>query len=184
MLQPAANRVAEGEGKRNNPAREVCAELAGGLEIEESRVSAFPAGPGLYEPTHDERTFALLVYVLGIFSGFLAPLIFFIVKRDSKYVSFHALQSLAWHIIYFAVFFGAMIVLFISIFVSVGLSSTNNAKPPLAFFGLFGFVWLIGIGGALFNMVLGIVYAVKANKGEWAPMPLIGNWILRKVVYT
>ena len=63
-------------------------------------LSASP-NAGLYVPTQDERTMALLAHVLGIFAGFLAPLIFFLVKRDSKFVSFHALQSLAWHIIYF-----------------------------------------------------------------------------------
>ena len=146
-------------------------------------MSAFPASQGLYEPTHDEKTFAVLVYVLGIFSGFLAPLIFFIVKRDSKYVSFHALQSLAWHIIYFMLVFGGMIIVFISIFATIASQPANHARPPLAFFGLFGTVWLIAVGGGLLNLILGIVYAVKANRGEWAQIPLIGGWVLRKVIY-
>jgi uncharacterized protein len=146
-------------------------------------MSAFPTGPVLYEPTHDEKTFALLVYVLGIFSGFLAPLIFFIVKRDSKYVMFHALQSLAWHILYFTLVFGGMVVVFISIFTTIATQGANHTRPPLAFFGLFGMVWLIALSGGLLNLILGIVYAVKANRGEWAEIPLIGGWILRKVVY-
>ena len=146
-------------------------------------MSAFPAGAGLYQPTHDEKTFALLVYVLGIFSGFLAPLIFFIVKRDSKFVSFHALQSLAWHIIYFALVFGGMIVMFITIFATIATHPADHSKPPLAFFGFFGMVWLIAIGGGLVNLVLGIIYALKANRGEWAEIPVIGGWILRKVIY-
>ena len=74
----------------------------------EIRLSTYPANAILYAPSHDEKTFALLAHVLGIFSGFIAPLVFFLVKRDSKFVSFHALQSLAWHIIYFALFFGGM----------------------------------------------------------------------------
>jgi len=57
-------------------------------------VSTTRQNPGLYIPTQDEKTFALLAHVLGIFSGFIAPLVFFLVKRDSKFVSFHALQSL------------------------------------------------------------------------------------------
>ncbi len=146
-------------------------------------MSAFPADAGLYQPTHDEKTFALLVYVLGIFSGFLAPLIFFIVKRDSKFVSFHALQSLAWHIIYFALVFGGMIVMFIAIFATIATHPADHGKPPLAFFGFFGMVWLIAIGGGLVNLVLGIIYALKANRGEWAEIPVIGGWILRKVIY-
>jgi uncharacterized protein len=45
-------------------------------------------------PTADERTMALLVHVLAIFSGFLAPLIFYLVKKDSRFVAFHSLQVL------------------------------------------------------------------------------------------
>jgi len=37
---------------------------------------------------------ALLVHVLAIFSGFLAPLIFYLVKKDSRFVAFHSLQVL------------------------------------------------------------------------------------------
>jgi len=146
-------------------------------------LSSFAPGQGLYVPTHDEKTFALLVYVLGIFSGFIAPLVFFLVKRDSKFVAFHALQSLVWHIIYMALLFGGMIVAFITIFATIGFPPADHAHPPLAFFGIFGIVWLIGVGGGLLNLILGIVYSIKAHNGEWAQFPLIGGWIFRKVVY-
>ena len=146
-------------------------------------MSSFAPGPGLYVPTHDEKTFALLVYVLGIFSGFIAPLVFFLVKRDSKFVAFHALQSLAWHILYLVLLFGGMIAVFISILATVGLSPADHSKPPLAFFGVFAMVWLIGVGGGILNLILGIVYSIKAHKGEWAKFPLIGEWVLRKIVF-
>jgi uncharacterized protein len=146
-------------------------------------LSSFAPGPSLYVPTQDEKTFALLVHVLGIFSGFIAPLVFFLVKRDSKFVAFHALQALAWHVIYFAIFFGGMIAVFISIFATIGFPPADHFKPPLAFFGLFGIVWLIGMCGGLLNLILGIVYSIKAHNGEWAKFPLIGGWILRKVVF-
>ena len=146
-------------------------------------MATYAAGPGLYSPTQDERTFALLSYVLGIFSGFIAPLVFFLVKRDSKFVSFHALQSLAWHVIYFALFFGGMIVLFISIFASAGFPPADHSKPPFAFFGIFGMIWLFGMGGGILNIILGIVYGIKAHNGEWTKFPLIGGWVLRKVLF-
>jgi hypothetical protein len=41
-----------------------------------------PTGNILVAPTADERTMALLVHVLAIFSGLLAPLIFYLVKKD------------------------------------------------------------------------------------------------------
>ena len=145
-------------------------------------MSTYPANAFLYAPSHDEKTFALLAHILGIFSGFIAPLVFFLVKRDSKFVSFHALQALAWHIIYFALFFGGMIIAFILIFASIGFPPPEHSKPPFAFFGIFGIVWLFGVGGAVLNMILGIVYGIKAHNGEWAKYPLIGGWILNKTV--
>jgi len=38
----------------------------------ERRVGTYAPNPGLYIPTQDEKTFALLAHVLGIFSGFIA----------------------------------------------------------------------------------------------------------------
>ena len=147
-------------------------------------MSTYPPNAILYPPSQDEKTFALLSHVLGIFSGFIAPLVLFLVKRDSKFVSFHALQSLAWHIIYFVVFFFGMIVLFVTLFASIGFShpGQHGNQPPLAFFGIFGFVWLFAIGGALVNIILGIVYGIKAHNGEWAKYPIIGTWVLNKVI--
>jgi uncharacterized membrane protein len=146
-------------------------------------LSSYPPSPGLYIPTQDEKTFALLAHVLGIFSGFIAPLVFFLVKRDSKFVSFHALQSLAWHVIYFVVFFGAMILFVASLIVGGGFHSGGHAEPPFAFFGFFGVFWLFAMGGGIINIILGIVYGIKAHNGEWAQFPLVGGWILRKIIY-
>lgn len=146
-------------------------------------MSSYPQGPGLYAPTNDERTFALLVYVLGVFSGFLAPLVLFLVKRDSKFVSFHALQCLAWHIIYFVLIFGGMMIFFIAMIFNLGTLPAGHNGPPAAFFGIFAFVWLFAMGGWLVNLILGIIYGIKANKGEWAQFPVIGAWILQKIVF-
>ena len=147
-------------------------------------MSAFQQGPALYAPTQDERTFALLAHVLGIFSSFIAPLIFFLVKRDSKFVSFHALQALAWHIIYFLCVFGAVLVLIVSMISSGAFHDHGRAEPPFACLGFFGVFWLVAMGGGILNIILGIVYGIKANNGEWAQLPLLGPWILRKIVFS
>ncbi len=147
-------------------------------------MSSNPQGPVLYLPTNDERTFALLVYVLGVFSGFLAPLVLFLVKRDSKFVSFHALQCLALHIIYFVLIFGGMAIFFIFTIFNLGSLGSQHSQPPPIFFGFFAFVWLIAMGGWLVNVILGIVYGIKANKGEWAQFPLVGGWILYRIVFS
>src|SRR5437660_11609342 len=48
-------------------------------------------------PTQDERTMAMLAHVLAIFSSFIAPLVVYLLKKDSRFVSFHSLQVLIWH---------------------------------------------------------------------------------------
>jgi uncharacterized membrane protein len=135
-------------------------------------------------PTEDERTNALLVHVLAIFTGFIAPLIFFLVKKDSLFVKFHALQVLIWQGVYMALGILAMITVFVSMFFLLPNESQGGkmAEPPLAFFGVFGFIWLLMMGGALLNLILGIVFAIKANQGEWARYPVIGHLALRGIL--
>jgi uncharacterized Tic20 family protein len=127
---------------------------------------------------------ALLVNVLAIFSSFLAPLIFYLVKKDSRFVSFYSLQVLIWHAAYALIFFVGMVIAMIFMFATVASQphGAPNQSPPWAFFGAFGLVWLWGMGGWVLNLVIGIVYAIKANQGEWARFPLIGDFVLRKIL--
>jgi hypothetical protein len=82
-----------------------------------------PMSPALPVPTQDERTMALLVNVLAMVSSFLAPLIFYLVKKDSRFVSFYSLQVLIWHAAYALIFFLGMIIAMIFMF------STNRDTP-------------------------------------------------------
>ena len=38
------------------------------------------------------------------------------------------------------------------------------------------------MGGWVLNIVLGIIFAVKSNNGEWARYPIIGDFVLRKIL--
>jgi uncharacterized membrane protein len=44
--------------------------------------------------TQDERTMAVRAHALQLMGGWIAPLVIFFVKRQSRCVSFHALQVL------------------------------------------------------------------------------------------
>lgn len=50
--------------------------------------------PALVTPTSEEKTMALLSHILCIVAGFIAPLIIYLVKKDSPYVQAHAKESL------------------------------------------------------------------------------------------
>jgi uncharacterized Tic20 family protein len=133
-------------------------------------------------PTQDERTMALLAHLLQVFTGFIAPLVIYCVKQDSRFVKFHALQSLIWQLCYMVLFFGCFFLLFISIFASVIHSTSGGHNPgaPPTFFLFFPFFWLFWFLGWAANMALGIMYGIKANRGEWAGYPIIGKWCLPK----
>lgn len=143
-----------------------------------------PVPTALPVPTKDECTMAFLAHLLQVFTGFIAPLIIYCIKQDSRFVKFHALQSLIWQLCYMVIFFGGIALFFVSMFATAFLSASGGQhgnQPPPAVFLLFPLIWLFAIFGWVANLVLGIVYAIKANQGEWAGYPLIGRWFLPKL---
>ncbi|MDP9267360.1 MAG: DUF4870 domain-containing protein [Acidobacteriota bacterium] len=126
-------------------------------------------------PTQDEKSLAMITYILSIFAGWLAPLIIWLVKRESKFVSFHALQILFWHGIYLLLTIVGVIFFMVSVFATVTAGGRHAAGPPAAFFLMFPLFW----GGWLINLVIGIVFAIKAKNGEWTRLPIVGNWARR-----
>jgi|GEM_PF-893481 len=133
-------------------------------------------------PTQDECTMAFLAHLLQVFTGFIGPLIIFCVKQDSRFVKFHALQSLVWQLCYMALFFCVMIGFFFSIFTSLAHlpPGSHGQGPPPGFFVFFPVFWLLAMGGWIVNVILGVVYGIRAKRGEWAAYPIIGNMCLPK----
>lgn len=130
--------------------------------------------------TQDERTMGTLAHVLQIVGWWIAPLVIFLVKRDSKFVSFHALQALFLQIVYLLFGMMFMVAWFAVIFGTVfrQAASHPNAPPPI-FFVLFPLIWLFWMGAWVGLLVVGIVYGIKAGRGEWAKYPVLGDWAAR-----
>ncbi|HTA24563.1 MAG TPA: DUF4870 domain-containing protein [Terriglobales bacterium] len=127
------------------------------------------------EPTQDERTMALLAQVLQLVGWWIAPLIIFLIKRESKFVSFHALQALLLQITYMIVCGALMVLFFMSAFTSMAHPTNGNNAPPPAFFVFFPLAWLGFMGMWVAMLVVAIVYGIKAGRGEWAEYPLLGR---------
>jgi uncharacterized protein len=143
-----------------------------------------PMFASLPEPTQDERSMAFLAHLLQVFAGFIAPLIIFCIRQNSRFVKFHALQSLIWQLCYLALFFGGFFLFFVSMAASIFHSASGGHPPngpPLAFLFIFPFFWLFAMLGWVANVALGVVYGIKANRGEWAGYPIIGKWCLAKL---
>ena len=133
-------------------------------------------------PTQDERTMGLLAHVLQIFTGFLGPLIILVIKRDSRFVKFHALQSIVWQFCFTVLFLVGVVLAFLILFATAAatvlheMSRPHGPGAPIAFFLLFPLLWLFAAAGWVTNVVLGLVYGMRAQRGEWAGYPIIGKW--------
>jgi uncharacterized Tic20 family protein len=127
------------------------------------------------EPTPDERTMAILAHVLQLVGSWIAPLIILLVKRDSRFVSFHALQALLLQILHMLVI-GVFMVLWLgTVFLTMAhRGGANEAAPPTAFFFVFPLFFLGFMGQWVLMLVIAIIYGLKAGRGEWAEYPLLG----------
>lgn len=120
---------------------------------------------------------ATLAHVLQLIGGWIAPLIIFFVKRDSRFVSFHALQALLLQGAYFVLMMVLMAGIFAAVLAGVAFhqSADQHGSVPLAFVIIFPIFWLGMMGWWFFVLVVAIVYGIKAGRGEWADYPLIGR---------
>jgi uncharacterized membrane protein len=137
--------------------------------------------PPPLESTQDERTMATLAHALQIIGGWIAPLVIFLIRRQSRFVSFHALQALLLqivHVIAIVIFMvGWMMLIFATIFHQFGAKPPT--APPLTFFVVFPLFWLFLVGVNITILVIAIMYSIKAGRGEWAEYPVLGRWARR-----
>lgn len=104
----------------------------------------------------DANLAALLSYLFGWVSG----LIFFLIEKESRYVRFHAMQSILLNAAVIVVVVGFTIVNTMIAFISGTLA---------ALFGLLWFVILLGIIG------IAILCMIKAFQGQEFKLPIIGD---------
>jgi uncharacterized protein len=144
-----------------------------------------PPSIATLEPTSDEKTMAIFAHVFQLFGGWIAPLIIFLVKRQSRFVSFHALQALLLQIVHLVVVFVFMMVWFAAIFgtlfSSMAHSQPGRVEPPVGLFVVFPLFWLVLMADWIAILLVAIIYGIKASRGEWAEYPVIGMWA-RKIL--
>lgn len=108
--------------------------------------------PGVPQPQSalsDEKTMALLAHVLTLFTGFIGPLIIYLVARDDQpFIKHHAAEALNFQI---TVVIG-YVISFVLMFVVIG-------------FVTFAAIWVAAI-------VFAIIAAIAANRGEWYRYPV------------
>lgn len=102
--------------------------------------------------SQDDKMMAMLAYILGVFTGFVGPLILWLLKKDqSKFVAYHALQALLLHAA-----------------VTVGYFLSGILMVVLIGMVTLPAFWILGL-------VFSILAGLAANKGDWYEIPVLGK---------
>jgi uncharacterized Tic20 family protein len=134
----------------------------------------------------DEKLLSLLCHLSMILGGILVPIIIWAIQKDkSKFVRFHSLQSIFYHLAY-SVIIGIIVAVFMIIFIgSIGFHSTRYYRHGEGLPEYMIFI-LIFFGGVMAIFVIaglgyGIYLAIKSYQGEKIRVPVIGKIIYEKV---
>jgi len=110
----------------------------------------------------DGNIAAALGYPIGIIA-----IICLVMEKDNRFVKFHALQSILYHVAAAIVFVAIVVILAILMIVLSLISSTLAALSSL--------LWLLYML-AIIAYIIGLIYtAVKAYNGEKYMLPVVGN---------
>jgi uncharacterized membrane protein len=134
------------------------------------------------DTTPDERSMATLAHALQLIGSWIAPLIIFLIRRHSRFVSFHALQALLLQIVHTIIAVVVMILWFTTIFATV-FHQTGGRTPefPPVLLLFIPLLWLGFMAMWVGTMTIAILYALKAGRGEWADYPVLGK-LARKML--
>jgi uncharacterized membrane protein len=141
-----------------------------------------PTQANWLDTTPDERTMATLAHAFQLIGSWIAPLIIFLIRRQSRFVSFHALQALLLQIVHTIIVLVLMKLWFTTIFTTV--FHETSGKPlglPPALLILMPLVWLGFMALWIGTLIIAILYAIKAGRGEWADYPVLGK-LARKML--
>jgi uncharacterized membrane protein len=114
----------------------------------------------------DANITALLGYLIWV-----VALIALIIEKQSRFVRFHAIQSLLYHAAILVVWLALAVIM---IFLGIGSAVAGQAGGAIG--GIFGS--LLGLVGMVIFVayIAGLIYAaVQAYGGKWFKLPVVGN---------
>ncbi len=138
----------------------------------------------------DEKMLALFSHLSLFLGGIVLPIIFWATNKDkSKFVTFHALQSLWFHIAYVALIlvwvFGFVIIAVVGgIGFGAFASASGSKEMPVIFI-----IMMVLFYATLFAIIFGsigysIYMGIKSYQGQMVKYPIIGKKVYAKVYGT
>jgi len=134
----------------------------------------------------DEKLMSFFCHFSMILGGILVPVIIWAIKKEqSKFVRFHALQAIFYHIAYSVIagfFIVGIVFTYLIMFGTYYSHRYSYYKGPstgmLIMLIAFIIITLLLIFGSI---GYGVFLAIKANNGEKTKIPVIGKIIYEKV---
>jgi uncharacterized Tic20 family protein len=136
------------------------------------------------EITDTDKLMAMFAHLSIFFGSLWIPLIFWAIYREkSKFVSFHSLQALFFHIAYIVVM--VVLVMFVAIVgMLAGLFKKSGGAPVTP--DALQIIVILALGVVVLGFIFGsIAYAVylalNAYKGGMKKYPIVGNMVYKKL---
>lgn len=141
------------------------------------------SSPQPAEPSHDERTSAMLAHVLSIFTGFVGPsVIYFAKRRESRFVAFHAKQAMLWHLGLFVAMFGGIAIV-MALLLSGAFGPPHVPSPgvhgsaPFVPFLLFSVVWMFAMAFWFLSVATPCTYPCRQAPAAGLVTPSSDGWL-------
>ena len=128
-----------------------------GIQWTEHFAPAAEPPPGTV--TSDDRTMALIAYLIGFLVSFLGPLIIYLIKKDeSPFVRRHCAEILNHMITMFLAAIAGAALIIVGVLVATAVPALGIIIAVVAGLGLFGLL--------IASLVWSIMGAIAANRGE------------------
>ena len=112
----------------------------------------------------DANIAALLAYLLGLLGG----LIFFFMEKNSRFVKFHAMQSILFNVVV------GVVAIVLTIVVTILTLVISSISSSLGFIvSMLSLLFWLGFG--LVIIITAIMLLIKAFQGQMFKLPIIGN---------
>jgi len=112
----------------------------------------------------DANIAALLAYLLGLLGG----LIFFFMEKSSRFVKFHAMQSILFNVVV------GVVAIVLTIVVTILTLVISSISSSLGFIvSMLSLLFWLGFG--LVIIITAIMLLIKAFQGQMFKLPIIGN---------